>query len=43
VSFDSIAPYYRWIETIVFGNALQRARIYWIDKIPRPGRALIVG
>ena len=28
---------------MVFGNALQRARIYWIDKIPRPGRALIVG
>jgi len=43
VNFDSIAPYYRWIETTVFGNALQRARIYWIDKIPRPGRALIVG
>lgn len=43
MSFNSIAPYYRWIETIVFGNALQRARIYWIDKIPRPKRALIVG
>jgi ubiquinone/menaquinone biosynthesis C-methylase UbiE len=43
VSFDSIAPYYRWIETIVFGNALQRARIYWIDAIPHPKRALIVG
>jgi len=43
VSFDLVAPHYRWLETIVFGNALQRARTHWIDKIPRPNRTLIVG
>jgi ubiquinone/menaquinone biosynthesis C-methylase UbiE len=43
VNFDYVARYYRWLETITFGNALQEARIYWIDKIPRPRRALIVG
>ncbi len=43
MSFDRIAPHYRWIETLAFGNALQRARILWIREIPRPKRALIVG
>jgi ubiquinone/menaquinone biosynthesis C-methylase UbiE len=43
VSFDLVAPYYRALETIAFGNALHQARIHWINNIPRPGRALIVG
>lgn len=43
MSFDRIAPYYRWIETLAFGNTLQRARTLWIREIPRPKRALIVG
>jgi ubiquinone/menaquinone biosynthesis C-methylase UbiE len=43
VSFDRIAPHYRWIETLAFGNTLQRARTLWIRKIPRPKRALILG
>ncbi|MGH8101770.1 MAG: class I SAM-dependent methyltransferase, partial [Chthoniobacterales bacterium] len=43
MSFDRIAPFYRCLETIAFGNALQRARACWIEKLSRPGRALIVG
>lgn len=43
MSFDRIARHYRWLETITFGNALQRARTFWIDKIPPPQRVLIVG
>lgn len=43
MSFDLIAPHYRWLETICFGNALQRARTFWIDKISRPSRALVCG
>lgn len=31
------------METCAFGNALQSARTYWIDEIPPPRRALIVG
>ncbi len=43
MSFDRIARYYRFLETVAFGQALQRARVRWIDKIPAPKRALIVG
>jgi SAM-dependent methyltransferase len=43
VSFDFLAPHYRWLETLAFGNALQRARTCWLNKIARPNRALIVG
>jgi ubiquinone/menaquinone biosynthesis C-methylase UbiE len=43
VSFDLVAPHYRWLETIAFGNALQRARTRWIDMIPCPKRTLIFG
>jgi ubiquinone/menaquinone biosynthesis C-methylase UbiE len=43
VSFDRLARHYRWLETLAFGNALQRARTLWIDKIPAPQHVLIVG
>jgi ubiquinone/menaquinone biosynthesis C-methylase UbiE len=43
VSFDLVAPHYRWLETITFGNALQRARTCWIDTLARPKRTLILG
>jgi ubiquinone/menaquinone biosynthesis C-methylase UbiE len=43
VSFDLVAPYYRWLEQIAFGNALQRARTCWVDTIVRPKRTLLVG
>jgi ubiquinone/menaquinone biosynthesis C-methylase UbiE len=43
VSFDAIAPWYRTLETIAFGNALQRARVACLAEIQAPRRALIVG
>jgi ubiquinone/menaquinone biosynthesis C-methylase UbiE len=43
MSFDSIARHYRWLETVVFGGALQRSRTHWLDGISTPKRALIVG
>ena len=43
VSFDSIAPAYRTLETIAFGGALQRARVACLGEIGTPRRALIVG
>jgi ubiquinone/menaquinone biosynthesis C-methylase UbiE len=43
VNFDRVARHYRWLEALTFGNALQRARISWIEKIPAPQHALIIG
>jgi ubiquinone/menaquinone biosynthesis C-methylase UbiE len=43
VSFDAIAPWYRALETIAFGGALQRARIACLEEIDTPRRALVVG
>ena len=43
MSFDAVAPWYRTLETIAFGNALQRARLACLDAIGSPRRALIVG
>lgn len=43
MNFDLVAPHYRLLETIAFGNALQKARTCWIQQIPRPRRALVVG
>ena len=43
MSFDAVAPWYRTLETIAFGNALQRARVACLDEIGRPRRGLVVG
>jgi ubiquinone/menaquinone biosynthesis C-methylase UbiE len=43
VNFDRIAAHYRWLETIVFGNQLQQARIAFLREIEAPRRVLIVG
>ncbi|HEV2806080.1 MAG TPA: class I SAM-dependent methyltransferase [Chthoniobacterales bacterium] len=43
MSFDAIAPWYRALETVAFGNALQQARVACLDEIGSPRRALIVG
>lgn len=43
MSFDVVAPWYRALETIAFGNALQRARIACLDGTSSPRRALVVG
>jgi SAM-dependent methyltransferase len=43
VSFDIVAPWYRTLEAIAFGNALQQARVACLGEIGSPRRALIVG
>ncbi len=43
MSFDRVAPHYRWLETVVFGNQLQAARTAFIRQIAPPQRALAVG
>jgi ubiquinone/menaquinone biosynthesis C-methylase UbiE len=43
VSFDRVAPHYRWLETLVFGNQLQQARLIFVRQTETPGRVLIVG
>jgi ubiquinone/menaquinone biosynthesis C-methylase UbiE len=43
VNFDAIAPWYRALETIAFGGALQRCRVACLGEIRAPHRALIVG
>ena len=43
MSFDTLAPWYRCLEWIAFGDQLQRCRIACLDEIPPPRRALIVG
>jgi len=43
VNFDRVAPHYRWLEKLVFGEQLQRARITFVRQIASPQRALVVG
>jgi ubiquinone/menaquinone biosynthesis C-methylase UbiE len=43
VSFDRVASHYRWLETLVFGNQLQQARVAFMREIGSPRRVLIVG
>jgi ubiquinone/menaquinone biosynthesis C-methylase UbiE len=43
VSFDRVARIYRWLETFVFGNQLQQARLAFPGEIDSPGRVLVVG
>ena len=43
MSFDAIAPWYRTLERIAFGNDLQRCRVACLGEISPPCRALIVG
>lgn len=43
MSFDRVAPFYRPLETLVFGAQLQRARLAFLPEIGSPRRVLIVG
>ena len=43
MSFDFVAPHYRWLESIAFANTLQHARTNFIDQIPAPRHVLIAG
>lgn len=43
MSFDRLAPHYRWMERLTAGDKLQRCRIAFLDTIPPPGNVLIYG
>ena len=43
MNFDPLAPWYRTLETVAFGTALQRCRVALLDQVTTPRRALIVG
>jgi hypothetical protein len=42
VNFDSVAASYRQLETIVFGDQLQQARVAFLGKIDTPHRVLVL-
>jgi ubiquinone/menaquinone biosynthesis C-methylase UbiE len=43
MSFDTLAPHYRWMERVLAGQKLQRCRTEFLAKIPGPNRALLMG
>ncbi|CAN5572696.1 class I SAM-dependent methyltransferase [soil metagenome] len=43
MNFDRVAPRYRGLEMLVFGNRLQEARTAFVRQIEPPRRVLIVG
>jgi ubiquinone/menaquinone biosynthesis C-methylase UbiE len=43
VSFDAVAPWYRALELIAFGNALQKCRVACLEEIRSPSRVLVAG
>jgi len=42
-SFDRLPPHYRWMEAMLAGSILQRARTRWFDHLSGRRRLLIVG
>ncbi len=43
MNFDRIAPFYRALERLAFGNQLQAARVAFVREIEAPEHVLIVG
>jgi ubiquinone/menaquinone biosynthesis C-methylase UbiE len=43
MSFDLLAPHYRWMEWVLAGSKLQRCRTAFLPVIPAPHRVLLVG
>jgi len=43
MSFDILAPHYRWMERLLVGEKLQRCRVAWLDEVHGAQRALLVG
>ena len=43
MSFDALAPHYRWMESVLAGKKLQNCRTSFIDAIGAPRNALVVG
>jgi ubiquinone/menaquinone biosynthesis C-methylase UbiE len=43
MSFDALAPHYRWMEWVVAGSLLQRCRTAWLGEVRQARRALLAG
>jgi len=43
MSFDRLAPHYRWMEWILAGDKLQDCRVAFLEEIESPARVLLVG
>lgn len=43
MSFDILAPHYRWMEFILAGEKLQRCRTAFLDEIPEAHNILLLG
>ena len=43
MSFDRLAPHYRWMEAILAGELLQRCRTRWLAEVRDSHRALLAG
>jgi ubiquinone/menaquinone biosynthesis C-methylase UbiE len=43
MSFDVLAPHYRWMEFFLAGEKLQRCRTAFLGKIPTPRNILLLG
>ena len=43
MSFDLLAPHYRWMEWLLAGGKLQRCRTACLGMIPAPAKVLIYG
>lgn len=43
MSFDAIAPHYRWMEFILAGEKLQRCRTRFLADVPLPRQILLLG
>jgi ubiquinone/menaquinone biosynthesis C-methylase UbiE len=43
MSFDPLAPHYRWMEWVLAGGKLQRCRLAHLDRLRRPESALFLG
>ena len=43
MSFDSLAPHYRWLERVLAGGALQEARLAHLAKLDQADNILLIG
>jgi ubiquinone/menaquinone biosynthesis C-methylase UbiE len=43
MSFDRLAGHYRWMEAVLAGELLQRARTRWLSEVQQPRRILLAG
>jgi SAM-dependent methyltransferase len=43
MSFDALAPHYRWMETVLAGGQLQRCRLQWLGNVSHTREALLAG